>query len=192
MNAEALGGIALFLLIAVTLWFNAPASSIRGQDPVDTKAAFHVLRKNQMADGRFVVRDSTGVLLGEYGIVDSQLFQTPEQKRDGQLDVSLVRDYYLAEPNFDLGTWAGYLPVDDPDVDHLQAGIRYSPCRFLYGTIATDLVLSPDAIGAGFSLYPPAQYVGPHWRHLGVGIWYVAPFADHDPVCVYGLSFTTR
>jgi hypothetical protein len=192
MNAETIGGIALFLFIAVTLWFNTPASSVNGQDPVETTAAFHLLRKDQMADGRFVVRDSAGALLGEYGIVGSQLFQTPAQARDGHLEVSLVRDYYLAEPNFDLGTWAGYIPVDDPDVDHFQVGLRYSPCRFLYGTLAPDLAVSQDALGIGCSFYPPAQFVGPYWRHLGLGVWYVAPFADHDLVCLYGISFTTR
>lgn len=110
--------------------------------------------------------------------------------------VSFTPDYYLFERVFDLGCFAAYKPSGrdsgEYDDESFQAGLRYSPIRLLYGTIAPDALITEDAAGVGISFYPPARYVGPRWHHLGIEIGWMASLSGHSPDgWVAGLSFTT-
>lgn len=192
MSGEIIVGSLVVGFLAVTFYFNRPAGSIAGNTPVETKSEFHLVRHAAETDGRLVISDHDGVVRGEYGIVDNQLYQTPEQAESGALHARLIRDFYLVDPKLDLGTWGAYLPHNDPAVDTLQVGLRVSPFRLLYGSVAVDAVISQDTGGAGLSLYPPTKLFGPAWHHVGLGAWYVAPFDGSGPRWSYGLSFSIR
>lgn len=197
MNPEVIGGTVLIGFIAITLWFNTPASNMDGKQPVVTRSAFHLVRTAGESDGVLDLRDRGGVVLGSYVLRDRQLYETPEQAESGVITAALIRDYYLIDPGFDLGVWGGWSQAgsdsdDDDDISRFQAGFRFSPARLLYGTVAPDLVASADVGGAGLTFYPPTHLVGQHWRHLGVGAWYVAPFDGSDPGWAFGISFSTR
>jgi len=110
---------------------------------------------------------------------------------------SFTPDYYLAERTFDLGCFAAYRPsgrnVDQGrSSEAFEVGLRYSPIRFLYGTVAPDALLTANAAGAGISFYPPERYVGPRWHHLGIEVGWVASLSGHSPDgWLAGISFTT-
>ncbi len=185
---------AIFILVGIiglTVFFSAPAGSIAGKDAVDTTSAFHLVRREYQTDGVLVVHGRDGALLGEFGLVDNQLYETPAQARDGQIVATLRRDYYLLDPSFDLGTWAGYC-TQEFDGERTDIGLRYSPIRLLYGTVAPDIIAGEESVGFGFSVFPPARLVGNRWRHLGIGAWYAAPYDGGDPGLVFGLSFSTH
>lgn len=191
ISGEYSGLLIIAVLVGATYYFGAAPGSIAGQNAIGTESAFHVVRREHQTDGVLVVRGRDGALLGEFGIVDNQLYQTPQQERDGTLVASLRRDYFLLDSGFDFGAWAGY-SSNKFDDERIDVGLRISPVRLLYGTIAPDLVAGTECVGLGVSLFPPPRLVGQHWRHLGIGAWYCAPYDGGDPGAVYGLSFSIR
>ena len=190
-SAEVTVGAVLAAILGITVLYAQPPSSVDGKSPVTTSSSFHLWRSEGEADGTISVRDGSGVVLGRYVLRDDGVFESPEQAAGGPLHVSLTRDYYLGDPGFDLGAWTGYYR-GGRNGDALQAGLRVSPARFLYGTLAPDLIVSADVIGAGVTVFPPTQLVGSHWRHLGIGAWYVAPFDGGAPGWAVGASFSIR
>lgn len=132
-----------------------------------------------------------------YVLDDGHLYHAGEPPRADDpeaITASVAPDYYLADPTkLDLGAWAGYnTRGSDVRGGRFQAGARYSPVRLLYGIIAPDLVVSEDVAGAGVSVYPPERLVGRYLGHVGVGGWYVAPFAGGDAGWMFGLTFSTH
>lgn len=109
------------------------------------------------------------------------------------LHLSVTPDYYAYDRVNDFGTFAGYRPsARQTDDDTFEVGIRYSPIRLLYGTIAPDALLSRDSAGVGLSFYPPEQYVGTFFHHLGLEFGYMASLSGNSgPGYVVGLSFST-
>lgn len=190
MSQEALGAALLFGFLGFTVWFNRPAIALDGLQPVKTRSAFHLVGTGTQYDGTVEARDPAGAVVGRYVLLDDQLY---EASPDNTVRLTLTRHYDLIRGVFDVGTWGGYYSGGTAEgTDHLQAGFRYSPIRLLYDTVALDGVVSPDAVGAGLSIYPPTRLVGPAWRHLGVGAWYAAPFDGGDAGWAVGLSFSVR
>jgi len=192
--SEPLWAIAAVALLGVTFWFaHAPAPSIAGDVAVDTSTHFHLWRGANDADGTYQVRDGADQLVSAFHVRYNRVSEVPlDRPTDATPYHSHYdRDYYAAEPAFDIGVWTGYARFGG-DNRHWQSGVRCSPLRLLYGTIGTDLALSQDAAGAGISLYPPPDYFGAPWEHFGLGAWYMAPFDGGSPSWVYGLSFSAH
>ncbi len=108
---------------------------------------------------------------------------------------SFTPDYYLVDPTLDLGAFAAYRPsgrhTTSGPTEAFETGIRYSPVRLLYGTVAPDALLTRDAAGVGLSFYPPEQYVGPKWHHLGLEVGWVASLSGRSSDgWLAGFSFT--
>jgi hypothetical protein len=80
--------------------------------------------------------------------------------------------YGLANPVFDVGSFAGFAKWHDRDSPRaFQTGLRLSPLRLLYGTVSLpDALISNEAIGLGASVYPPPAWAGDTWSHIGAGI----------------------
>lgn len=191
MNAQAFVGLVLLGLLALTVWFHSPAPSLPdGSKPVPTTAEFHWKADDNDIDGTFVVKDTVGAELGRWYLYDDQLYVAPGA--NPRATATLVRDYALIKPVFDLGTWAGYFNRSGEEgPNRFQIGLRFSPMRIAFGTLALDTVVSRDVAGAGVSLYPPTR-LGRWWRHWGLGAWYTAPFNGTAPGFAAGLSFSTR
>lgn len=167
----------------------APALS-DGSKPVPTDTEFHVAAPDNRVDGEIVVADRTGRELGRWYLDRGRVYDPKGSESSTGVTVSVVRHEYLYDPGFDIGAFAGY--AKGGDLTHFQPGVRLSPVRLLWGTTAPDIVATQQGAGAGVSFYPPAEYFGRWWNHVGVGGWYVAPYTGGDPSLVIGLSFSTR
>lgn len=192
-GSEAIAGAGLAAILVIVIVKSQPPSTVDGKQPVTTNSAFHLWRSEGEADGTVSIRDASGAVVGGYVLRDNELFERPEQAEHGPLRVSLVRDFYFGDPGVDVGAFESYYRGGTADTSAFQAGIRVSPARFVYGTVAPDLVVTPDAFGAGVSVYPPEQLVGRHWNHLGIGAWYLAPFdRAGSPGWAVGAAFSIR
>jgi hypothetical protein len=167
-----------------------PAPSIVGDVAVPTKTHFHLWGTSDNADGTYRVYDPVGKLVTAFHVRDNRVSELPRDK-ESTYRTAYDRDLYALKSGFDVGVWSGYGDLG-PDTDSWQTGLRYSPLRLLFGTVSADLALSRGAAGVGLSVYPPPDYVGPTWAHIGLGVWYVAPFDGSPAGPVYGLSFSTK
>jgi hypothetical protein len=205
MNGERVALGLIILIFASIFLFHGKPGSINGLTPVEQKAPrFHLFRNQGDGDGTFKVQipgtitDGASNRSGSFVLYGGRLFEDPLDP--SSLRATFTPDYYFVDTDpdqgLDLGTWAAYRPGSTEDTSGFQVGIRYSPVRLAWGTLSTDLVASADVVGAGFSLYPPPQFVGGWWRHIGLGAWYTVPFGDDTDRSTsewcYGLSFTTR
>lgn len=194
MRALPLLACVGLVILTLAMFRSTPASLPSGATPVETRYGFDWIRTGDEIDGMVEVLDGSGASLGTYYLDAGQLYQDPGRKQPTRLQ--LIRTRYLLDPRLDLGAWAGLAShaTSSPERDErLQAGIRLSPLRLGYGIVALDLIASPRIGGAGFSVYPPTEYFGQSWRHLGLGAWYGAPFRGAgEPGWVFGLGFSTR
>jgi hypothetical protein len=188
---EKIAIAALIIFLACSAWFSlAEPSSVNGLTPVEqTKPHIHWWRGKGDGDGKLSIKPPKGVPgpSGSLVMLNGQAYEDPDSP--AQLETKYTPDIYVGDPGLDLGTWAGL----DKGGHELEIGVRYSPARFLFGMVAPDLVLSQDVVGAGVSVFPPPQYVGSFWRHIGIGAWDTVPYRnDARGGWRYGLSFSTR
>lgn len=211
MNAETIGFVVVGGVLLTTLLFSHPASSTNGLDRVKQNfSRFHSIRGDTDGDGTLEIKSTFDGRTGTLVLDRSQLYEpstikpvAPTQLSGVELDdwnkahepwytTSFTPDYYLIERTFDLGCFAAYRPRGRGHDQSFEVGLRYSPVRLLYGTVAPDALITEDAAGLGLSIYPPAAYVGPRWHHVGIELGWVASFAGSSPDgWVAGISFTT-
>ena len=184
---EKWAAVLLIAIIGFTFSLNKPPPTYGDKQAVKTDTTFHLLRHEYDADSEMVVRSRAGDELGSFVLQRNTLYESREQAESGKIDATVLRHYYLAEPGFDFGVWAG--PARDPALD---VGIRVSPLRLVYGSIALDGVFSSQCVGAGLSIYPPPDLFGGFWRHLGLGAYYVADTGSGDTRPVFSVSFSTK
>jgi hypothetical protein len=199
---EALALALIAAIVAITLWFrHAPAPTILGDHKPDSSStSYHGVRPDGAADGTLTVLDDQGrpvagvhvrhnrVSLDAVGTGSGPGY-TDTDGTAHRFTTTFQRDVYISDGDLDLGTLAAYSTADTP---RFQTGVRWGVRRFLYGLTALDAVVLRDAAGAGISLYPPAEYCGDQWAHIGLGVWYVAPYRGGHPGFAYGLSFSTH
>lgn len=181
MKPEWIFGIAIVLVIAVTVWFNEPAAKLNGREPVPTDTNFHWMRHEQEVDGTL---ELTGSGTGLFYIRNNQLYAADDATALN-FKAAQVTDRYFVDPGLDLGAWGSY-------TKEVTAGLRVSPARFLYGTTAPDALIGPHSFGLGISFYPPPEYCGRTWSHLGIGVGRIRDFSDGDFHNSLYLSFSTR
>ncbi len=193
---EPIWAIIAIGFLAITFWFaHAPKPSIVGDVAVETQTRFHGWRGETDADGTYRIFDEHDQLAVAFHVRDNRVSELPLHRsaEPGARTYRSTydRDFYLGQRNRDFGAWTGYARFGG-NSPHWQTGVRYAPYRFLYDACSTDLTCSPDAAGVGVSIFPPADFLGDFWSHLGVGVWYMAPFDGGNPGLVYGVSFSTH
>ena len=193
ISEKVIGG-AILVAVAATLWFNmTPAATLNGKDIIPPKTQFHMLRTGDQVDGTVKV---THVPSGDSFTTDvssGQFYQDPEQGESGKWNTKILRDRYMIDPGLDIGTFAGaYMGGSTEGHDAMAVGIRYSPVRLLYGTLAPDLLATSDAAGVGLSLFPPPDYFGHAWNHVGIGFGRLWDYDGGQSDNIGYLSFSTR
>lgn len=183
----------ILLIAAAALTFfmlQQPAAALPGgAKPVETHNGFDIIRTGPEIDGVVKVEDQSGAPLGQFYLAGGQLYEDPDTKQPARLTLNRTR--YLIDPALDLGCFAAGSSIQGQD--RFQAGLRVSPVRLGYGTIAIDGVASQHQAGLGVSIYPPVEYFGQAWRHIGIGAWYCVPYdQDLQPGWAFGLGFSTR
>jgi hypothetical protein len=192
------GVVALGVFVYILAHSQRPAPRI-GHDtpPAEFESPrFHGRRQPGMVDRTIDVS-----LRGPDGSpVSGRLLQAGNRfyvESDGRrLEARVTNDYYFYSPGLDLGTIAGFRGgARGSDGDTFAVGVRASPARIFYGTVAPDIVLTQDWIGLGASAYLPANVVGDAWSHVGAGAWYGYPTRGEsygDPGWVVGISLSIR
>jgi hypothetical protein len=195
MTGEHVGAALLIGVVILVVALQSPPSSINGLKAIKEETShFHVLRGKGDADGTVTIKGTVSGERGSFVLDEGQIFENPKDLNK-DYTLSFTPDNYFIDPHLDIGTWAGYRSSHSPDVPSFETGIRYSPVRIGFGTVAPDLVFNDKLVGAGISVYPPTRVVGNFWRHIGLGAWYTVPThsdSDVGPGWCYGLSFSTR
>jgi hypothetical protein len=186
MNPKWVAAAILAFVVITTFVLQGRPPSLDGKKAVEQKTEMSMYRLGEEVDGELQVKDRETGRVGRYLVRDNQLY-IADEATEKQFESALTRNYYAFDWGFDIGAWSG------PAVHtRLDAGVRYSPARLLYGTIAPDVLLSGHSYGLGMSLYPPPQYAGRYWRHLGVGVGRLTDFGDGAIYNTFYLSFSTR
>ncbi len=192
-------GIAVCVIGLVWLVIHAerPAPSIKNKVPAASlRPGVHLWQGPGDADETIQVKIvdpdtgvvTTGELLQRQGRVYTD--------RDGRITAGVRTEFYFLKPGLDIGAFGGYRPAArGTESDTFDVGLRYSPVRTFFGTLAPDIAISKDWIGAGASIYPPKRLVGPDWSHVGLGAWYGYPTRSDShsgPGWTVGLSFSIK
>lgn len=188
-----------YLVLGVAAWFAwtlvagllQPAPTIKGKDPVHYEPTeYHLWRAPDDADGRFSLHDrATGKLAAEFPVADGVLHEDPKQRDAFPWITTYTPSEYVGRWRPDAGGWAAVTAAGRSGLN-TEAGVRVSPCRLFYGSLAPDVVLSDRTAGVGISLFPPTRWVGQPWDHVGVGAWYLVPLGSGRPGGALGLSLT--
>ncbi len=191
-------GVTGFLVIGVAVFLIAthtrPAPRIDKATPAERGTPrFHLWRGENDADRSLGISDAGGGPRGRVLERDGLFYD----EIGSPLKTTVVEDYYFGKTHWDLGAFAGFRPASrgHEGLDPFTAGVRFSPCRLGYDVIAPDLVITNQWAGAGVSFFAPERFVGPDWKHLGLGFWYGYPFrgqADAPGGWCTGLSFSIR
>jgi hypothetical protein len=185
-------GIALLAALVLSLTMcSKPAPTVKNADVLhDEMPRFHLWKKSDDADRSIQVKDRGGKVLGELVVKDNFVYAP---KGSPLSHSTTTDDLYLIEPGLDIGTFAAYHAARG--TDSMSVGIRLSPVRLLYGTVAPDLAIAQDWAGPGVSFYMPERLVGPTLSRVGVGAWYGLPYAGResaDPGWALGMSLSLR
>jgi hypothetical protein len=197
MNKNTIAGLALAAVVISTVFFNnlgQPAGTIEGKDPIkEDPPSLHFYKTSKDAVGTLTIKDkNTNNVLGKYVMDGRSVLYDSDLNQD--VIASFKSDYYMVDwTELDYGAIAAV--AYGANTHTIQPGLRVSPVRLLYGTMAADAVLTQDFLGIGASFYMPAKYAPtPALRHLGVGAWYCTTLnSDNDnPALLLGLTFSTK
>lgn len=197
--SELQGIVVVGAIIAAALLLGPKASTLKNKVPVDEGfPRFHLFKGVDDGDGTLEVSGDLNGRTGSFAMDRGMLYGV-KPSDPGYIDslhLKFTPDYYLVAPGLDLGTWGGYREAGKgTSTDTFQVGLRVSPARLLFDTVAPDLVISRDTVGAGLSAYPPERW-STLLHHVGLGAWYTVPLdgsRDSGPSgWCYGLSFSTH
>ena len=126
-------------------------------------------------------REDAGIHLGTPFSEPESTPPIDSDKDGGKWQVSYIIHRYPIDYTTDLGCWIGFRNgvhngSNGSTSPWLDCGLRLSPCRIGWGTIAPDLLASPNQAGVGISFYLPPQTVSSFWQHIGVGLAYCADY----------------
>ncbi len=193
---EPFVAIGVMGLVALAFWLSGEAPpTLNGQDLIVPKHKnVHLIRSKGEVDGTLEVTHKPSGDKFKTDFLDNNHYQTPAQEKSGKWDTSISRDFYFIDPGLDWGTYAGWATghKKDPGDSDFKVGLRFSPARLMFGTVAPDLLIGSDAAGLGVSVYPPKSFFGGGWNHVGLGIGRIYDYDDHDPSTLLYLGFTTR
>jgi hypothetical protein len=199
MSKNTIAGIALAAVVGSTLYFNLagqPASTIKDRETVKEVLPpnMHFYKSDKDGVGKLIIKDKeTGSILADFSMDTRGILYQPKDYK-GNLEASFLSDYYLLDwTELDFGAIAAM--AYGAKTHTLQPGLRVSPVRLLYGTMAADVVLTQDFLGVGASFYMPAKYAPSQaLRHLGIGAWYCTNINSNNdnPALLLGLTFSTK
>jgi hypothetical protein len=198
MSKEAVALVAVVAFIWVVVKNPPTVKGPAGTTEIPTETSLAGVRGEDDADSAITLtsRDEQRTYLGRLLVRDDRVYE-PDGSREPRnlVDARRERFAYLLRFGLDAGAWgAGYLgsSSEDGDTRRIQYGVRFSPVRLLYGTVAADVVAGEESAGIGVSVYPITDRCGRFWEHTGLGAWYLVPYDRRDrPAWALGLSIST-
>jgi hypothetical protein len=191
------------ILIAAVVWVihveKRPAPAVGGDTPVPTTTHFNAFATPEQPDGdltlSWTTRDENGSTVHHSASADvrhGRVYQSDVQRKASDAEgLTLHYDHTISfadSNNLDIGTVAGFAGLSS--LSRFQVGIRYSPCRLFFGTVAPDALITRDAVGLGVSVYlPPSAY--PELSHFGLEVGRLVPtHASTKPANFIGGAFS--
>jgi hypothetical protein len=184
--------IVAAILLAATIYFGtATVRTVDGNVEIPTKTNFVVVEPKDAANGTLHLHTTKPIPAGNDLYVDvlhDGLSERPAQRTartSAGLEATYTRNRALVEPiaGFPFGDWGTFAAVrtgpSAPGIEDTSAGtdsgrfvvgLRTSPVRLLYGTVAPDLLLAPHDLGLGLSAYAPPDLWGGTFDHWGIGV----------------------
>jgi hypothetical protein len=190
---ERIVGIGIAAFVAWTILFNPPTLTL----PPGTKEVAHhiatgIMRESNDVDETIKISDEKGIDLGHLFIRDGRMLEPTSPAEPNKFSTERTEYRYLIDLRSDIGVWSGAF-LGSGETNRIQYGLRYSPTRLLYGTVAPDLIVGEEAAGLGISVFPATDRCGRFWLHTGLGAWYVIPYdKDDKPATCLGLSIGLR
>jgi hypothetical protein len=106
-------------------------------------------------------------------LYDDGVYQDPKQSTNSSFKYEYSIHYKPLSVGIDLGWWGGVISTDTGEEENrhraCDMGIRVSPARLLYGTLAPDLLVGTENIGIGASFYLPTGVGKGLWKKIGIG-----------------------
>lgn len=209
ITGERIAIILAILVIGTTLFFAGPPTrTVENNVVLPTKTKFGVVSKEDQADATLHLVAKKDIKAGSFldiDILDGVLSESKEQVvARGQFgieaEVTRNRDFFDPAWKFpfsDFGTFAGYAPdrksEEGSDIDDgLVLGLRFSPFRTLYGTLAADILVSPNTAGVGVSAWLPSEHFGGVFSHWGVGYGHLWPTDSGSSSNIFYISFSVK
>jgi hypothetical protein len=185
---DKLAAILVLAGLAFVLWLNPPKRATKlNSKPIETKHDYHLYRPIEDAVDR-EIRVSDGQHSARVFDVDGEL--RADVSNPDYFNITIREHEHFASFRTDLGMWGAGSLADETE-QRFQYGLRYSPLRLFFDTVAADVVVSDESIGVGASAYPTPDSWGHPWHHAGIGAWYLVPFDDAaEPDFAIGLSFS--
>jgi hypothetical protein len=199
-GSDAVAAIVVVVLVLTLYVTHRTPTSIAGDKSVATTTHTALVLPPEHADGdltaSFSYKDQDGIehtATGDVDVRHGRVYQSDEQRTASDkagFKFQYNRTVGLCDPYlFDLGTVAGAAGLSG--ADRFQVGLRYSPVRLLYGTVAPDLILTKDAVGVGVSAYLPADEF-PNLSHWGLEVARLIPtHSGTKPANFVGIAFST-
>lgn len=186
VTGEHIGAGVLLVVVVGTLWLvRAPHATVDGKVVIRPTNVPALIRHDQEVDAALTI---THQLTGDTFKADyflGNLYWTPETRDSGVWKVDYRHYRYLIDPGFDVGSYAGYC-------NGFEVGVRVSPVRFLYGTVALDGLIGANGAGVGVSLFPMPEYFGKIWSHVGLGYGREMAYTDDSSSNAFYLALSTR
>lgn len=191
------------IVIAVVVWViyteKKPGAAVDGEKPIPTHTHFTpIITPEQLAGDLTLTwtdHDANGAVVHHTAsayVRHGRVYQSDVQRANSDaqgLHLTLDRTIgFIDANNLDLGTVAGFAGLSR--LDRFQVGLRWSPCRLFFGTIAPDALVTRDAVGLGVSAYlPPSTY--PELSHFGLEVGRLVPtHASTKPANFIGTAFS--
>lgn len=206
ITSERIGMILAIIVIGTTLFFSGPPTRTVGDNVVlPTKTNFDAVSKKDQADATLYLFAEKDIKAGSslnIDILDGVLSESKDQaaaRKEFGIEAEVTKNRAMLNPAWhfpftDFGTFAGYAPdrdSEESDIDDgLVIGLRFSPVRVLYDTVAADFLISPSTAGVGVSVYPPSDYFGSVFSHWGVGYGHLWATDNGNSSNIFYLSFT--
>lgn len=204
-TTDKLLALAAAVIVGATFFFvSAGPLSTAGFTAVPSKSQFVLYSDGDTADGLLTLKATKDIARGStfrFAVNDNVLSEKPDERKariDAGFDATQTRTRSLLQSwdfPYDFGTFAGAAPSargPQGESSTFQVGLRVSPARFLYGTIAPDLLVTSDHFGVGLSLYPPPDLMGHSWAHWGIGYGHLWPTSQGAASNLFYLSFSTQ
>lgn len=210
--------LALLVIAGAFYLVSQPVRTVAGNVAIPTKNDFVFLAPKDAANGTLHIHTTKPIPAGADMYIDVRhngLSERPEQRKareDAGVNATYIRDRPFFDPAYDFpftdwGTFAGLRTggVDSGGTDdtgtaptstfdsRFVAGLRVSPFRLCFGTLAPDFLLAPHDVGLGLSAYAPPDIFGARFDHWGIGIGRLFSTSESGRTsnCVY-LSFSTK
>lgn len=188
---ELIGGTVLAYLLISTFWAKTAAPPTLGDSTaVPTTNDLQLIAPKDHGDGLLQIRSPGGAasLTVSRGWVYADADQRAAAKSAGYT-FAYTRYRFLWDADLDAGAFGGMWS----GTPSFQSGLRLSPVRLLWGTLALDALVTHEASGAGISIYAPAGTLPWAWAdHVGLEVGQLWPFAGGASSRVLGLSFSIR